>query len=235
MMQDHAEDNNKNQDQSDLFHITDESLWERIFQPDRHSAENLPKREGPTWTYRVVHPDGSMETRTGGGRGIIDYLNYTQGKIHGQGELGTEDLADFPGLQAVWIAPYDPWRLPDNPVANHMIRAFDLGETLGMARGIVAFTLPLYSRGRGPQIQGHRLDLFQKIYTQIRIDLKRGDKPRKMLWPSEMITASRGVSPDQAWEELQVLRSRIGPDNKITEVIRERETHLRAGRDPDLM
>lgn len=214
-------------------HIGDDSLWSRMMSKDPHSLENLPKRDETEWNYLVVHPDGSLEHRTGGRRGIIDYLNYAQDKAHSVGELGTEPLEDLYDIEAAWIATYDRTRLPDNPVANHMIQVFDLGQTLGRMRGIVAFTPAFYRSGEGQQLDGHRLDLVLKVHAEIRNDLADGRQPRQRLWPSEMITASRGVPPQQAWEEFQKVRARLRPDEKITEVIREREEHLRAGRDPD--
>ncbi|SIO84611.1 hypothetical protein [Nocardiopsis sp. JB363] len=222
-----------NDEHPELEQNSDDRLFDRLTRPDPHSLENLPQRDEPTWEYYAVHPDGPLERRTGGRRGIIDYLNYAQDKAHSEGELGTEPLEDLDDIEAAWIGTYDRERLPDNPVANHMIQVFDLGQTIGRTRGIVAFTPAFYRAGRGRQLVGHRLALLLKIHAEIRADLDAGRKPRQRLWPSEMITASRGVEPNAAWEEFQRLRSRLAPDEKITDVIREREIHLRAGRDPD--
>lgn len=222
-----------NDEHPELDHISDDRLFARLTRPDPHSLENLPHRDETTWEYYAVHPDGSLERRVGGRRGIIDYLNYAQDKAHSVGELGTESLEDLPDIEAAWIGTYDRERLPDNPVANQMVQVFDLGEVGDPVRGIVAFTPAFYRSGRGRQLVGHRLALLLKIHAEIRADLDAGRKPRQRLWPSEMITASRGVEPNAAWEEFRRLRSRLAPDEKITDVIREREIHLRAGRDPD--
>lgn len=220
-------------EEPELEHILDDPLWARVLAKNSHSLENLPVRDEPTWGYVVVHPDGALEHRTGGRRGIIDYLNYSQDQVHGEGELGTEAMVDLPEVDAAWIGPYRLDRLPDNPVANRMIQVFDRGEVPGECRGNVVFTPAFYRSERQEPLEGHRLALLLKIHAEIRDDLAAGREPRQRLWPSEMITASRGVHPQQAWEEFQRVRARLAPDEKITDVIRRREELLRAGRDPD--
>lgn len=214
---------------SELEHITD-GLMEAVSDPRPRYPE-----DDTAWEYLVVHPDGSLSRHHGGRWGIIRYLR-DQDDIRGDGELGNEMLEDLPGVEAVWVGPFDRDRFPDNPVANRMIQVFDLGGSPGYCRGDVVFTPGFYlsdSPGRDSILAGHRLELVVKIHAELRDALAGGREPRKHLWPSEMITASRSIAPDTAWQEFQWLRATKDPDVKITDLIREREIVLRAGRDPD--
>lgn len=212
----------------DMTHILDEALAAEPDGPDPRIRTN----GSFTASYVAIHPDGRLEHRRGNFFEVKHFLDQEQGGVYSQGDLGNDPMGDLPGISVYWISPFERGTMPANPVANQLIQVFDGGETPGRCEGIVVFSPEQFPGDVAQVLTGHRRELLLKLHAEIRRDLEAGREPRQRLWPSEMITASRGVDPNVAWKEFQRLRSRLKPGERITEVIREREAHLRAGRNP---
>ncbi|MEU3020175.1 hypothetical protein ABZ635_22590 [Nocardiopsis sp. NPDC007018] len=212
-----------------MTHILDEALAAQPDGPD----PRIRTTGAFTASYVAIHPDGHLEHRRGNFFEVKHFLDQEQGGAYSQGDLGNDPMGDLPGISVYWISPFERGTLPANPVANQLIQVFDGGETPGRCEGIVVFSPEQFPGEVAQVLTGHRLELLLKIHAEIRRDLDAGREPRQRLWPSEMITASRSVAPDAAWEAFQDLRGRLAPGEKVTQVIREREVHLRAGRNPD--